>query len=66
MAFDNLIDWFKKKVDTSKKVYGPAQTIRLLEKCNTNVKINYRLILWKQRRKCMINEHVQLNTVSGG
>ena len=66
MAFDNLIDWFKKKVDTSKEVYEPAQTIRLLEKFNTSIKINYRLILWKQRRKCMINEHVQYNTISDG
>ena len=66
MTFDDLIDWVKKKFDTSEEVYEPTQTVRLLEKCNTNVEINYRLILWKQMPKCKINGHVHYNTVSDG
>ena len=62
VAFDDLIDWIEHQADTSKKVYGPAQTVRLLETCDTNLEINYKLIWWRQKPKCKINGHVQYNT----
>ena len=62
VAFDDLIDQIKNQVDTSEEVYGPAQTVRLLETCDTSVEFNSRLILWRQKPKCRINGQVQYDT----
>ena len=62
MAFNDLINWIEEKVDTNEEVYGPAQTVKLLETCDINVEINNRIIAWKLKPKYKINGNMQYDT----
>ena len=62
IAFDTLMDRIEKQIDINEEVFGPAQTIRLLETCDINVEIGYRTVSWSQRPKFKIRNNTQYDS----
>ena len=56
------MDRIEKQIDINEEVFGPAQTIRLLETCDINVEIGYRTVSWSQRPKFRIRNNTQYDS----